>query len=410
MRMICAAILLPVLAIFGGNSNLLINGDFESGKQPWAVSEWSTPHGKVSYAISQAHKHEGNNSAEIRHLSGGSNIVLGQKVSIAGRNNLMLSFYALGDVQPGKSMNISASFITVDSAGKKLQYVNKPFQATENWEKFTWQFSTHPNTAAITIYLRSSGGCVWFDDAELNIFSGPSITELQLWYPSREIIPTLMTTVPGISEITSTIRNASGEKVFSKKLTLQNGKNTPVLKAKAITPGKWMLEIVDSNGNAIRQSFIWPEEAPATPNRKNNFVTVLLQKRETTLTPGMPLVFDNPRKGWICLTLCSKDDATLSFKDMPGKEISLKAGERKEVMQFAPKGICKLTTPKSVLLTECDIRTVAEMVFCEYEGMKSRKMFFSLMNSPAGQAMLDNSNVIIRLDPINLPKEVYRCQ
>ena len=411
-HIVFAIVVLLVVIACGANDNLLVNGGFEAGPKPWVVSEWSTPSGKVSYTVSQLHKHEGDSSAEVRHISGGSNILLEQKVAIAGKNNLILSFYALGDVQPGKSTPISASFITLDGAGNKLQYVNKPFQATENWQKNSWQFSTHPDTATISIYLRSGGGCVWFDDAKLNVFSGPSITELQLWYPSNEIIPTLMSIAPGRSEITATIKNASGKKVFCEKMTLENGKNFPVLKVDGITHGKWVLEIVDSYGNAIEQSFNWPGTTPSMPGRKNNFVTVIYFQRGVEIRPETPIVFDNPRTGWLFLALCAEQDATLSFEGTPGKEIALKAGEKTEVMRYAQKGVCKITASKPVRLVECDVRTMAELVFCEYEGMESRRHYEPLMAGPAGQALLASSNVIMEgfenggaLDSEKLPDE-----
>lgn len=380
---------------FGMDGNLLINGDFETGAAPWVVSEWSNPRGKVSYKVTEHPVHAGKGAAEIRHISGGSNILLGQKVAIKGRKNLQLTFFAYGDVPPSTTTPISASFISVDSAGKKLQYVNKPFEATDHWEKCTWQFSTHPSTASVTIYLRCGEKRVWFDDASLTEMSGPSLTDLRLWYPSQEVIPALVSNAPGQIQVTASIKDSSGRLLLSKKLTLEPGKNFPVLKAKGICAGRWSLEIADASGTVAKQYFTWPEAGEEGTGRKNNFVTVLYEGKGVGINPGKPLVFENPRTGWLCLTLVAEKDATVNLENAPGKEIALKAGEKAEIMRYAQEGTCKLTASTHVKLLECDIRTIAELVFCEYEGMESRKQLFPLMKTPAVQAMLRNTNVIM---------------
>ena len=213
-----------------------------------------------------------------------------------------------------------------------------------------------------------------------------NVAELQLWYPANEVIPTLMSPADGAREAVAAIVDESGQELFSQKLPLTGGKTVPVLKVDDIRPGKWVLKVVDTDGNAAEKPFVWPEATPRKEGRRNNFVTVLLQRKGVDVTPENPLVFDNPREGWLCLTLCAETDAVMSMDGASGKEMALRGGERAEIMRYAPKGRCRLAASTSVRLAECDIRTVAELIFCEYEGMKSRKMYASLMQSPAAQA------------------------
>ena len=133
MKQYAAAAVLMLAAVCSAEVNLLKNGNFEAGTPPWQVTEWSNPSGTAAYQITADHVCDGKGAAEVRHVSGNSNILLGQKINIAGQHDLMLTFYAQADVAPGLNAPIGACFVTLDKNGKKLQYLHKPLTAGDHW-------------------------------------------------------------------------------------------------------------------------------------------------------------------------------------------------------------------------------------------------------------------------------------
>lgn len=385
-------------AIQGNGANLLVNGDFESGKSSWQVSEWSKPQGKVEFTVTEEGKHSGNLCAQVRHLSGGENIVLGQKLSIEGRKNLRLTFYAKAAVPVNVNVPISASFVTVDKSGKKLQYEIKRFTASDRWEEFSWQFSTHPDTAKLDVYLRNGKTTTWYDDVNLEEFSGINISEIQIWYPSREVIPTISRAehVDAPKDITITVTDSTGkEKLYETKLELTQNTTRPILPLQSIGSGEWHLRTSDSAGRLTDTTFIWPAEPKAQTGRRNNFVTVLYSSSSLPISPEKPLEFTNPRTGWLFLKLTSRNDGALRTPHTSGEPIKLKANIPTEVMRYAAQGKIELRSDTPLVLSECEVRTMPELIFCEYESMESRKHYHPLMKSPAIQSILANTNVIM---------------
>ena len=133
------AVTLLSIGVCTASENMLVNGGFESGLQPWNASEWPRPEmGKFTFKQVQDNVYAGKYAAEFAHVSGGSNLVLGQHVKISGQQNLLLEFYAKADVRVSTTTQISASIVTVDENNQKLQYELKRFTVGDNWEKFTW--------------------------------------------------------------------------------------------------------------------------------------------------------------------------------------------------------------------------------------------------------------------------------
>jgi hypothetical protein len=169
---------LPLLAFFAvglisalsiaGQDVPLVNPGFEDatadGRQPagWELSEWTG--GATDIVLEQtADGLDGSHAARVTWRSGGNNILLHQTIPLAGQQRCRLTFVYRTDGQSG----VSCSIRTL-AGDRALQYNSSPStEANTDWTAHTFEFTTHPSTEQLVVYLRQRGGTVWYDNVSL---------------------------------------------------------------------------------------------------------------------------------------------------------------------------------------------------------------------------------------------------
>ncbi|MBU0477272.1 LamG domain-containing protein [bacterium] len=173
---------------------MIKNPGFEIIKQDtncpedWTLQEWTSPTGEVKLESSED-SHSDKYSAKIIWVSGGSNIIISQGVAVAGKRGLRLKYYFK------TSDDATPIFCSVVMHGKKKESIDsRRIGKTSEWRQMTCEFITPPDTTALTIYLRSGRGTVWYDDVSLEEIDPAEIERkeklmkggLSLWYDFSE--------------------------------------------------------------------------------------------------------------------------------------------------------------------------------------------------------------------------------
>ena len=143
----------------------------ETGSRPaaWSLSEWTG--GPTDISVERVSGgHGGSYAARVNWRSGGNNILLHQSIPFSGEQRCRLSFFFKTDGQTP----VSCSVRTL-RAGRALQYNSGPEAKPEtNWTRYVYEFTTHPQTEQLIVYLRQRGGTVWFDDVKLETIPPPA--------------------------------------------------------------------------------------------------------------------------------------------------------------------------------------------------------------------------------------------
>ncbi|MCQ2396854.1 MAG: hypothetical protein MJ106_04060, partial [Lentisphaeria bacterium] len=259
-------------------------------------------------------------------------------------------------------------------------------------------FHTAPSSCRLSVYLRCDKVTTYFDEAVLVEAGNVNIEEVIFCIPQASVVPHIRCgeKQESVSRVTANILNDKGEVLHSLPLEIASGESYPVIPIKEIAEGTWTLQLSDETGVELsRSTFTVPAPKQFPENRLNNFVSVIRSNAPARITSEEPLSFVNPRQGWIYIKMTAAEDGRVLFPKATGESLLLSAGVATETMRFYPAGECEIATEEAVELSQCEIRTVPELMFCEYEGMASRQMFAGLMNSRAVKEFWNTTNVVL---------------
>ncbi|MCK5801962.1 MAG: hypothetical protein KAI66_03980 [Lentisphaeria bacterium] len=251
--------------------------------------------------------HQSESAARVTWRSGGGNILLHQAVALRGQHRCRLSFHFKTDVRTGVSCSIRAL-----KDGRALQYnSSQKTEAAGEWTKHVFEFTTHPECEQLVVYLRQDAGTAWFDDISLETIAPPKPLD---WRPPEAVAA-------------------------------------------------------------------WKRFAPSTV-RLNNLVIRLL---ETDVDPvaakdSTSYTFATPRNGWVRIA------AKLAGNSATGLQIRIDTGDTHALWRHhrAPEGsletmlhmsagdhVLHVLPAKGARLAHLDIRSIPELICCEYESAAS---------------------------------------
>ncbi len=403
-----AVVFLAMNLSANSSTNLLENPGFEEGLKDWRLNEWSGVKGKINFTADKKEPRSGEGCAKIEWVSGGDNVLLSQRVPIAGAKSLLLTFWAKSIIQASTNDRVQATAEFFNKSGNRISKgLNEIFTTSDVYQEFSWSFSTPPETVAVNIHLRCRQTVTCFDDVKLIESYGIYIKKSIVWLPGEELVIDIYNDLKGRETTSLSIElydNAG--KLFTRGERLIKAKSADVFEfpVKGIKPGTYTLKVYPSDNpdKAIINAVVWPENNPKWPapyeklKVRNNFVTELFDRKNITVSAEEPLKFINPRLGWVFFSVRADKSGILEFPGVASISLKLESGKVTESMQFLSAGENVIRVKNIVKLDEITITTMPDVIASEFESDEVRYKFVNgLMESPGMIEFLCNSNFIM---------------
>ena len=391
LRLFCILLCFTAVTVY---AEYIRNPGFENGETQWSLDEWSTPRGKGKFKVVSGMPFEGSKCAEVSHVSGGDNLLLHQRIPLAGRHSLQLKFAARANVRVNASANIGAAFITRGASGEQLQYIHRTFSAKDQWQLFQWRFLTDPDTVTIDIYLRNDKTTVWYDAVSLADYSGISLDKSIAWIPENQVV-LLFSQHGGMDSprevMIEIVAPESDQLYYREKHSLNGEKPETVLNVPGLQSGFWRVIVKSLSGNLLAESsFEW--RCPDRKNgRQNNFVRRLFDypARDRNLPDAIPVKLD--RDNWIYVKLESETPLKLLCTPL---RTPLILNGRGEAMRYLEKGGYTLTLEGNKSgLKSLQVSEIPELILCEYESKISHRRYWDLMQTRGAKELQEVCNV-----------------